>query len=223
MLALLIVLTFIAAVTIDHLLTRKPIPIKAEALVEEPAPRPRLVPAVVGGFQLPDNLRYHPGHTWAVAESADLVRVGIDDFAAKIGGTLKKIDVPQRGNWIRQGQRIIAMHHDGREIDLVSPVEGTIVDINQRALENPALAQADPYGDGWLLTVNSPDASTNFRNLLGGTLARRWMDDAAAKLRAFAMQTPALVAQDGGVVVANVVDQLPDADWQTMTKELFRA
>ena len=221
MLALLIVLTFIVAVTIDHLLTRKPIPIVAEAPVEEPAPRPRLVPAVVGGFQVPDNLRYHPGHTWAVAESPDLVRVGIDDFAAKLGGTIKKIDVPLRGHWIRQGQRIIAMHHDGREIDLVSPVEGTVVDINQRALENPDLAQADPYGDGWLLTVNSPDASTNFRNLLGGTLARRWMDDAAAKLRSFAMQTPALVAQDGGVAVASVVDQLPEADWQTMTKELF--
>lgn len=224
MLALLIVLTFLVAVTIDHLLTRKPILVKAEtAPLEEAAPRPRLVPAVVGGFKLPDNLRYHPGHTWAVAESSDLVRVGIDDFAAKVGGTITKIDVPQRGHWVRQGQRIIAMHHDGREVDLVSPVEGTVIDINQRALENPALAQSDPYGDGWLLTVNSPDAPTNFRNLLGGSLARRWMDEAAGRLRAFATQTPALVAQDGGVVVNNVIEQLPDADWQTMTRELFLA
>ena len=223
MLALMIVLTFLVAVTIDHLLTRKPIPIKAETPAETPAPRPRLVPAVVAGFKLPDNLRYHPGHTWAVAESADLVRVGIDDFAARIAGTPKKIDLPKRGNWIRQGQRIFAMHHDGREIDLVSPVEGTVVDINERAIENPQLAQSDPYGDGWLLTVNSPDAPTNFRNLLGGSVARRWMDDAAARLRAFATQTPALVAQDGGVVVNNVVDQLPDADWQSMTRELFLA
>lgn len=223
MLALLIVLTFIAAVTIDHLLNRNPIPIKAEAPADQPAPRPRLVPAVVGGFQVPDNLRYHPGHTWAVPESAGVVRVGFDDFAAKVGGTLTHIDVPERGKWIRQGQRIIAMHHDGREIDLVSPVEGTVLDINERALNEPALAQSDPYGEGWLITVNSPDAATNFRNLLGGTLARRWMDDAATRLRGFAMQTPALVAQDGGVAVDNVIEQLPDADWQAMTKELFLA
>jgi glycine cleavage system H lipoate-binding protein len=221
MLALLIVLTFLVAVTIDHILTRNPIPIKAEVPREEPAPRPRLVPAIVGGFKLPDNLRYHPGHTWAVAESADLVRVGIDDFAAKVGGTPQKIDLPKRGTWIRQGQRVIGMHHDGREIELVSPVEGEVVAINERVIENPELAKTDPYGDGWLLAVNSPDAFTNFRNLLGGNIARRWMDEAAARLRAFATQTPALVAQDGGVVVNDVIEQLPDADWQAMTKELF--
>ena len=223
MIALLVILTFLAAVLIDHLLNRNPIPIQLAEAPQEAAPRPRLVPAVVAGFALPDNLRYHPGHTWAVSESKDLVRVGIDDFAAKIGGALTRIDVPERGQWIRQGQKIIAMHHDGRELDLVSPVEGTIVDVNRKALDNPALAKSDPYGDGWLLTVNSPDAPTNFRNLLGGTLARRWMDDAASRLRAFVMPTPALVAQDGGVVVDSVVDQLPDTDWESMKKELFLA
>lgn len=220
MIALLVVLTFLAAVLIDHLLNRQPIPIHvAPAEVSKEAPRPRLVPAVVAGFAVPDNLRYHPGHTWAVSESKDLVRVGIDDFAAKLTGDVTRIDIPERGQWIRQGQRIIAMHHNGREIDLVSPIEGTIVDVNRKAIDDPKLAQNDPYGEGWLLAVNSPDAPTNFRNLLGGTLARRWMDDAAARLRAFA--TPAALAQDGGVAVNRVIDQLPDADWEKVSKDLF--
>lgn len=219
MIAILVVLTFLAAVLIDHLLHRNPIPVRyAEAPKE--APRPRLMPQVVAGFALPDNLRYHPGHTWAVPESANLVRIGIDDFAAKLTGEVKSIDIPERGQWIRQGQKIIAMHHNGRELDLVSPIEGTIVDVNRKALDQPALAQSDPYGDGWLLTVNSPDAGTNFRNLLGGTLARRWMDDAAARLRSYAMPA-GLVAQDGGMAVSNLIDQLPDADWDTISKELF--
>jgi glycine cleavage system H lipoate-binding protein len=221
MIALLIVLTFVTAILIDHLLTRKPIPLAAEAPKEAPQ-RPRLIPSIVAGFEVPDNVRYHPGHTWALAESPDLVRVGIDDFAAKLAGNVKAIDIPERGQWIRQGQRIIAMHHDGREIDLVSPIEGTVVDINPGILENPTLAQRDPYGDGWLLTVNSPDAKTNFRNLLGGTIARRWMDDAAARLRTFAVPAGAL-AQDGGVAVTRVIDQLPDADWTAINKELFLA
>src|SRR6185436_4856289 len=174
MIALLIVLTFVTAILIDHLLTRKPIPLAAEAPKEAPQ-RPRLIPSIVAGFEVPDNVRYHPGHTWALAESPELVRVGIDDFAAKVAGDVTTLDVPERGQWIRQGQRIIAMHHDGREIDLVSPIEGTVVDINRKALDDPKLAQRDPYGDGWLLAVNSPDAQTNFRNLLGGTIARKWM------------------------------------------------
>ena len=221
MIALLIVLTFVTAILIDHLLTRKPIPLAAEAPKEAPQ-RPRLIPSIVAGFEVPDNVRYHPGHTWALAESPELVRVGIDDFAAKLAGNVKAIAIPERGQWIRQGQRIIAMHHDGREIDLVSPIEGTVVDINPSILENPTLAQRDPYGDGWLLTVNSPDAKTNFRNLLGGTIARRWMDDAASRLRAFAVPAGAL-AQDGGVAVTRVIDQLPDADWTAINKEFFLA
>lgn len=218
MVALLVILTFAVALLADHLLSRKPIPVAAET-PDEASRRPRLVPSVVAGFEVPENLRYHQGHTWAVSESRDLVRVGIDDFAAKLAGSIDSIDIPERGMWIRQGQRIIAMKHGGREIDLVSPIEGTIVDINQNALDHPELAKNDPYGEGWLLTVNSPDARTNFRNLLGGTLARRWMDDAAARLRNAVM--PAATAQEGGTVVGNWIDHVPDNDWPKLQKEFF--
>jgi glycine cleavage system H protein len=221
MIALLVVVTFLLAVVIDHLLNRQPIPVSEEAPATRQAPgRARLIPAVVAGFEVPDNLRYHPGHTWAVAESADLVRVGVDDLAAKLTGNITSLEVPERGQWIRQGQRIIAMHHDGREIDLVSPIEGTVVDINRKALDDPKLAQRDPYGDGWLIAVNSPDAGTNFRNLLGGVTARRWMDEAAARLRAFAVPAGAL-AQDGGVAVGNMIDLVPEGEWDKLRKELF--
>lgn len=219
MIALLVVLTFVVAVLIDHLLNRQPIPMEL-ARPAGAANRPRMMPAVVSGFEVPDNLRYHPGHTWAASEAADLVRVGIDDFAAKLTGGVTSIDIPERGQWIRQGQRIISMHHKGREINLVSPIEGTIVYINEQAIADPELAQKDPYGEGWLLSVNSPDSKTNFRNLLGGTTARRWMDDAAARLRAIAMPELSL-AQDGGMAVGNLIEQMPEADWDKLTKELF--
>jgi glycine cleavage system H lipoate-binding protein len=221
MIAILVVITFLLAVAIDHLLNRQPVPVEGEIKLPMEAPqRPRLIPAVVAGFSLPDNLRYHPGHTWALSESPELVRVGIDDFAAKLTGTATQIDIPERGQWIRQGQRIIAMHHDGREINLVSPIEGTVVDINRKAIDDPALAQKDPYGDGWLIAVNAPDAQTNFRNLLGGSVARRWMDEAAARLRSIAVPAGA-VAQDGGVAVSNLIEQLPEADWDKLTQEFF--
>ncbi|HVR39229.1 MAG TPA: glycine cleavage system protein H [Thermoanaerobaculia bacterium] len=219
MVAIFVILTFVVALLIDHLLDRKPLPIAQEKPLQAPA-RPRLTPAIVAGFEVPDNLLYHRGHTWAAAETPDLVRVGVDDFAAKLAGEITSVDVPQRGQWIRQGQRIIAMHHNGREIDLVSPIEGTVVDLNETALTNPTAVRNDPYGDGWLLTVNSPDAKTNFRNLLGGTLARRWMDDAAARLRAFAVPAGAL-AQDGGVAVSSLIEQLPDVEWEKAEKEFF--
>ena len=219
MVPLLVILTFAAMVLIDHLLLRQPI-ILAEELPAE-TPRPRLTPSVVAGFQLADNLRYHPGHTWALAEGPERVRVGADDFAMKLVGDVDKIEVPERGQWIRQGQKIIAMHRDGRDLELVSPIEGTVVDINEAVINDPKNARKDPYGDGWLIAVNSPDAKTNFRNLLGGTLARRWMDDAAAKLRAYAATPLGALAQDGGVALNNTLDQLPKNEWAAIEKELF--
>jgi glycine cleavage system H protein len=221
MIILLVVLTFATAILIDHLLLRRQLVVLSDEVTAIPEPvRPRVAPAFVGGFNLPDNLRYHPGHTWAAAEGPNRVRIGIDDLAAKVAGDIDKIEIPERGRWIRQGQRIIAMHRDGRQIDFVSPMEGEIVDINEAALRNPKEARHDPYGNGWLLTVNAPDAKTNFRNLLGGTLARRWMDDAAARLRALVPATAA-TAQEGGVAVDDLVAHIPDADWEKVAKELF--
>lgn len=220
MIALLVALTFVIAVLIDHMLNRQPLML-AETEKRDEAPRPRLIPSVVAGFAMPENLRYHPGHTWAVSESTDRVRVGIDDFAAKIAGDVEKIDIPERGQWIRQGQKIISMNRGGRTIELVSPIEGAVVDINEDVLKDPHLAREDPYGDGWLIAVNSPDAKTNFRNLLGGSVARKWMDDAATRLRSFVPAPAGAFAQDGGVVVDSLLDALPKEEWEKIEKEFF--
>ena len=220
MVALLVILTFAVMVLIDHLLLRQPIVIADEAPAFA-AGTPRRVAPVVAGFAVPDNVRYHPGHTWAAVQNGDVVRVGIDDFAAKVAGGVDRIDAPTRGQWIRQGQKILSMHRDGRDIELVSPIEGTVVRVNDAALTDPEAARKDPYGTGWLLEVNSPDAKTNFRNLLSGKLARRWMDDTAARLRALMPAPAGALAQEGGVAIDDVLASIPDADWKKAAQEFF--
>src|ERR1022692_3529178 len=173
MTVLLVLFTFATFLMIDYFRTRhaavQPVLQGAEAKQDA---MPRLQPALVGGFAVPENLRYHPGHTWALSESPNLVRVGMDDFASKLTGKLESITLPQRGQWIRQGQKMCTIHRDGCAVDMVSPIEGSVSDINETVVQDPKLALRDPYGDGWLLTVQAPDAKTSFRNLLGGSLAR---------------------------------------------------
>jgi glycine cleavage system H lipoate-binding protein len=168
-----------------------------------------------------DNLRYHPGHTWAVGESPELARVGIDDFAARLVGKIEKVLLPNRGQWIRQGQKIVAIQHDGVAVEMISPVEGSVVDINEAVANDPELARRDPYGDGWLFTVNSPDMKTNFRNLLGGSMARRWMEEAAARLRQMVPAPVGVYAQDGGTAIDDVAAHLPKDEWEKVAKEFF--
>ncbi len=223
MTVLLVLFTFASFLLIDYFRTRHTVvqpALQVSQAKQENAPR--LQPALVGGFVVPENLRYHPGHTWALSESPSLVRVGMDDFATKLTGTLESVTLPQRGQWIRQGQKMCTIHRNGIAVDMVSPVEGSVSDINEAIVKNPKLALSDPYGDGWLLTVQAPDAKTSFRNLLGGPLARWWTEESASRLqRRMPMAVAGAYAQDGGVAVDNVAAQIPNQEWLIVAKEFF--
>ena len=220
MTVLLVLLTFVTFLLIDHFHSRKVVVQPAVQVAKREAP-PRLAPSLVGGFQVPEKLRYHPGHTWALSESPSLVRVGMDEFASKLTGKIERITLPQRGQWIRQGQKIWSVHRDGVCVDMVSPIEGSVADINENAVRDPELARKDPYGEGWLVTVQSPDAKTNFRNLLGGALARWWTEESASRLQRRMPMALGALAQDGGVAMDNLAAQIPDKDWAVLAKEFF--
>jgi len=221
MTVIMVLLTFAIFLLVDYARGQK-------QLVKQPVQQnarevaARVVPSMVAGFEVPENVRYHGGHTWALSESRDLVRVGMDDFASKLIGKIESIALPQRGRWVRQGQKIWTIFRDGKSVDMVSPIEGTVTDINEAVVKDPELARKDPYGDGWLLTVQAPDAKINFRNLLGGDLARLWTESAALRLRKrMPIAMSAALAQDGGVAVDDLTAHLPDEDWATLTKEFF--
>lgn len=220
MTVLLVVLTIAVFLTIDYVRTRKAVPMTAaEALKANAAAKP--LPEYVGGFELPSKLQYHPGHTWALRESPTMVRVGIDDFATRLIGKAESIVLPKRGQWIRQGQKIFTISKDGEKAELVSPIEGEITNVNEAVLNDASLAAKDPYGDGWFLTVTSPDAQTNFRNLLNGNVARQWMADAASRLRARMPALAGATAQDGGLAIHDLSTQLPEEQWSKLTQEFF--
>ncbi len=223
MAVLFVLATFAVFLAIEYIRRAKP---ALEPAVQEqrgviPARKPGTT--YVSGFEMPENLRYHPGHAWALAESPTMVRVGLDDFAARVVGKADGLVLPKRGQWIRQGQKFATLTREGKKAELVSPIEGEITDINEAALRDVLLPGRDPYGEGWLMTVMSPDMKTNFRNLLNGTLARQWMKDAADRLRQRipAMATAGAMAQDGGVALADLGDQVPDETWAEVAHEFF--
>ena len=222
MTVILVLATFAIFLLIDYVRSHK-------QLVKQPAVEPvvpeapsHVVPALVSGFQVPENVRYHAGHTWALSESRELVRVGLDDFASKLIGKIEGIALPQRGRWVRQGQKIWTIFRDGKSVDMVSPIEGTVSDVNDAVAKNPSLVLKDPYGEGWIVTVQAPDSKINFRNLLGGALARMWTEDSASRLgKRMPLAMAAALAQDGGIAVDDITAHLPSEDWSALTKEFF--
>jgi glycine cleavage system H lipoate-binding protein len=219
MTVLLVLATFIVFLTIDWFYSRKRAPAPVLQFAEAVPIERR--PDVVGGFRMPEGLRYHFGHSWAKAEGPQTVRIGLDDMAARFIGKATRLTLPKRGQWIRQGQKVWSLERDGRTIEMASPIEGMITDVNEMALADPQLPLRDPYGEGWLVAVHSPDARTNFRNLLSGAVAHKWLEEAAARLRGAVPALAGAYAQDGGLMVEDLGEHIPEKEWNELARELF--
>ena len=162
---------------------------------------------------MPDNLRYHPSHTWALAESPTSARVGMDEFASKLIGKIDSIKLPLRNTWVQQGHKFATIVRGGKTVTLFSPVEGVVADVNDAVILNPEAARKQPYGDGWLIMVQTPDQKSNFRNLFTGGLAKRWMEDIVSRLNP-------IMAQDGGEAVDDFA-MASGRDWEAAIKEFL--
>ena len=220
MTVLLVLAMFALFIAIDYIRTsRKRSVLEVRPQPAVPAMTARALPEVVAGFRIAPNLMYHPGHSWAVKEGGDLVRVGLDDFAARVAGKLDGITLPQRGRWVTQGQKAYTLQHDGAKVDMVSPIEGTVVELNEAVLRDPELARRDPYGEGWLMLVNAPETKTKFRNLLGGNMARLWTEDAAMRLQRQLPMQPAMA--DGGLALDTVTTGKTPKEWESLAREFF--
>lgn len=220
MTVILVLATFLAFVLLDYLLSRR----KAVQPVITQAARPvraALQPTYVGGYLLPEQLHYHPGHSWLLRERRHLVRVGIDEFAAVLMGVVEKIELPKPGHWIRQGQKALAFYRDRQKTEMVSPIEGEVIEVNTEALNSPALLRQDPYGRGWLMTVFVPDEESTARNLVPTGLVPNWMRDAVERLYARQPQLAGAVAADGGRPADDIFAALSDASWRELTREFF--
>jgi glycine cleavage system H lipoate-binding protein len=225
MAVLFVVLTFAVFIAVDYILHRKRYQVTLEE--EEPAVAPaRAVmrpyePVYVNGVTMLPQLRYHPGHAWTHGEGAAVARVGVDDFAARLLGPVQKIDFPAVGRWIRQGEKAFTVHQNGRSADIISPVEGEVMQVNTALLENPNTVRTDPYGNGWVMVVHSPDLATTLRNLLSGSLAVRWMEDSVDRLRHFFTPVAPAMAQEAGPLGHGLSEGLDEEQWRNLSKEFL--
>ena len=224
MTVILVLAFFVAFLAIERF-TGKPAPEYVLQTAPAVAAGARKAQPIVAGFEIPEHLRFHQGHAWALGESPNLVRAGIDDFAAKLIGEAEEVTLPQRGQWIRQGQKVWSFRVNGELVEMVSPIEGTVSDVNDEVVRHPETLTSDPYGNSWLMTVQAPDAKTNFRNLLEGSMARNLMADSAKKLATYLPETHGnlALAQDGGTAHGEIAKQIPAEKYHEITKEFFLA
>ncbi|MCH6471461.1 glycine cleavage system protein GcvH [Sinomonas terrae] len=97
-------------------------------------------------------LRYSEEHEWLDTEAAP-AKIGVSAVAADALGDVVYLDLPEVGSELTAGTTCGEIESTKSVSDLYSPVSGTVVEVNQEAIDNPALVNEDPYGAGWLFTV----------------------------------------------------------------------
>ena len=172
-------------------------------------------------FRFDEARFHHQGHSWAMPEGHGVVKIGIDDFAQKLVGIPSSIDLPPVGTRLMQAEAGWRMRVDNESIELLSPVEGEVVDVNENVRRSPALVNRDPYGDGWLMKVRVTRWKANAGNLLCGAVARTWMEEATAALRARVVTSVGPVLQDGGVPVTGIAKSLSEDEWPEIVREFL--
>jgi len=181
-----------------------------------------IIPAISGWFHLPEEkIYYHQGHSWAMPEGDGLVKVGIDDFAQKLVGRIDAIQFPRVGSQVTQGEKGWSLLTGEKSIDMLSPVDGKVVAINENLLSSPGSISKDPYGQAWLMEVQAPKISANLKNLLSGGLARKWMEGVQENLLTRMDYNLGAVSQDGGVPVDGIARSLDQERWDEIVREYF--
>ncbi len=115
-------------------------------------------------FEIPDDCRYQDTHEW-VREDDGTVRIGITDFAQDELGDIVFVELPSVGETIERGVEFGVIESIKAVSDLYAPLTGEVAAVNDDLVDAPELVNQDPFGDGWMLEVESTD-ETEFDELL---------------------------------------------------------
>lgn len=106
----------------------------------------------------PENLRYHKEHTW-VKVTGKKATMGITDHAQEALGDIVYIDLPDADTSIEANSELAEIESTKATSSVISPVSGTVVEVNEELSESPEIINEDPYGKGWIAVIEIDDES----------------------------------------------------------------
>jgi glycine cleavage system H protein len=111
----------------------------------------------------PDNLLYTKSHEW-IRREGDKVRVGITDHAQSELTDVVFVELPKVGTNVEAKAPVAVVESVKAASDIYAPVKGTVVEANNALINNPALINTDPFGEGWIFALKIENAD-DLKNL----------------------------------------------------------
>ncbi|MFX1519627.1 MAG: glycine cleavage system protein GcvH [Promethearchaeota archaeon] len=120
---------------------------------------------MVNDVEVREGFYYNKEHTWLKVEEGK-VRIGISDHAQKQLKEIVVVDLLDEGDEVSQGDSFGEVESVKTVSDLISPISGTITDVNGELEDSPELVNDSPYDEGWMIVVEPSDLDAELENLM---------------------------------------------------------
>jgi len=113
-------------------------------------------------------MKYTKDHEWLRVEG-DLVVVGITEHAATQLGDVVFVELPEPETVVAEGDEVCVIESVKAASDILAPVDGEIVEVNAKLVDNPGLVNEDPTGAAWFFKMKLDDLSVldEYQDLIG--------------------------------------------------------
>jgi glycine cleavage system H lipoate-binding protein/ABC-type phosphate transport system substrate-binding protein len=169
---------------------------------------------------VPRGIWFDKSHTWAFMEQNGMVRIGIDDFLQHITGPLTRVKMRNPGEQVQKGEMILTIIQSGKQLNISSPVSGTIRTQNGLLSSRSSALNTAPFTDGWVYTIEPSNWLRETQFLFMAEKYNDWLKLEFIRLKDFfatsviaAGYTP-IVLQDGGELKDNVLAGFGPEVWE---------
>ena len=173
------------------------------------------------GYKMADGYYYHMGHSWIRFEHGGRVRVGLDDFAARLFGAPGAVNLPPLGESLKQHHVGWTFARESRQAAILSPASGTVLAVNHKAREHPEITHEDPYQEGWLMILEPATPKRDLKGLYFGEESFHWMEQEVQKLMGMLGQEYEKLAATGGEPIGDVYGNIPELDWDVLVRQFL--
>ena len=123
----------------------------------------------------PENLKYHKEHTW-VRVSGKRATVGITDHAQEALGDIVYIDLPEVDSTVEANTEFAEIESTKATSSVISPVSGTVIEVNEDLAESPEVINEDPYGKGWIAVIEM-DNESELQDLMDASEYENYLEE----------------------------------------------
>ncbi|NIY71081.1 glycine cleavage system protein GcvH [Marivivens donghaensis] len=103
-------------------------------------------------------MKYTEEHEWLRVEG-DLIVVGITEYATEQLGDIVFVELPEEGTEISKDDEVVVIESVKAASEILAPLDGEVVEVNDVLTDNPALVNEDPLNDGWFFKMKIEDMS----------------------------------------------------------------